>query len=130
MRRALPVLLLLVPACGGDEPRAGREVRVAATEQLRFSPDQVRARAGETVTFVVENTSTVDHEFAIGSAEFQAEHGTGGHGGHDAKGGKSVDVKPGATARLTFTMPDTPPVFACHVDDHDAAGMKGTVVYD
>jgi uncharacterized cupredoxin-like copper-binding protein len=122
--------LLVLAGCGGaDPPAASREVRIAATAELRFSPDRVTARPGETVAFVIENTSQVGHEFAIGDAEFQARHGTGGHAGHDAAGGKSVEVGPGKTARLVFTMPQEAPVFACHVDDHDAAGMTGRVAY-
>lgn len=129
MRRALIVALLLTGACGDDEPKASTEIRVAATRELRFVPDRIESWAGQRVTFVVENTSPMEHEFVIGDADFHAEHDKGEHGGHGADGGKAVTVKPGETARLTFTMPKSAPTFACYVDDHDAAGMKGTVAY-
>ena len=53
----------------------------------------------------------------------------GGHDGHDATGGGAVDVPARATVTVRYTMPATPPTFACHVSKHDEAGMTGTVTY-
>jgi uncharacterized cupredoxin-like copper-binding protein len=143
MRRAaaaLAALALAATACAGDkqdtagtDAKADREVAITTTDALRFEPATVTAKAGETIRFVITNNGRVAHEFAIGSQKYQDEaskaggHG-GGHGG-DSKDGAVVAVPAGKTARLTFTMPDSPPLFACHVDNHDDAGMKGAISY-
>jgi uncharacterized cupredoxin-like copper-binding protein len=143
MRRTAAVFAALAIAATGcaedkNEPagtnaKADREVAMSATDQLRFEPATVSAKPGETITFVVTNTGRAAHEFAIGSQSYQDEASkAGGHGGghdDDSKDGAVVAVPAGKTARLTFTMPDSPPVFACHVDNHDDAGMKGTITY-
>jgi len=146
MRRlALAATLpLLLAACSSDDggdaasgKTADRTVEIDATDSLRFDPTTLRARAGETIKFVITNDGRVDHEFAIGSAVFQAkldetpsgEHG-GGHGGGDVPdGGELVTVDAGKTATLTYTMSDVAPTYVCYVDDHNTSGMKGTVTY-
>jgi plastocyanin len=134
--RLTPLLLLALVACGGgdekkdDSPSSGREITVAANDALRFDPATITAEPGETITFVVTNTGTIDHEFMIGDEEYQSGHGGGdGHGDHAHGEGAGSHVKPGETVRVTYTMPDQPPTYVCHVDDHDAAGMKGTIAY-
>ena len=89
--------------------------------------------------FTITNDSRVDHEFAIGNAAFHAELGSatgghsGGHGGHSAgalpEGGDLVIVDAGKDGTLVYTMPATVPSYVCYVDNHDDAGMKGTVTY-
>ena len=143
MHRNLAVLaaaLLTVTACAGDDDdtaAAARDVAIRATDSLRFDPSEVTARAGERVTFVISNTGTVDHEFVLGSATYLSDHAEAadeasgdahaGHGG--GTDGVMVEVAAGKTARVTFTMPDDAPTFACFVDRHDKAGMTGTVSY-
>lgn len=131
-------VLLTAAACGGDAttdenksaPRNKREVAIRATDELRFDPQTVSAKPGETITFVVTNTGRTDHEFVIGDADYQSGHDSaGGHGGHGDGTGAAEDVPAGETVRVTFTMPDEPPVYVCHLNNHDDAGMKGSVTY-
>ena len=138
--RLAPALLLALAACGGtDSPGSGdggRTVSVTADDRLRFTPATVDAKAGERVTFRVTNSGSIKHEFVIGDAEYHESHkaaaATPGadHGGHAGGGdGESVDVGPGETKTVTFTMPGSAPAFACYVDRHDQAGMSGRVSY-
>ena len=140
MSRALVAaapLVLLLAACGGDggdDPgdaggTAARTIEVKALPALRFDPATISAKAGEKVTFRVTNTDAQDHELVIGDAAYHSAHETshGGHGSGD--GGAAVTVKPGETKTLDFTMPDTAPTYACHLNSHDDAGMTGTVTY-
>ncbi len=146
-RRTLAVgvlLLLLTGACstGSGKPAQARLIRLTVTDALRFEPATVTARAGEKVRFEITNTGGVNHEFAIGSASFQERHAAriasgspgppdhgGGHGGGHGAGGAAVDVPAGRTATVDYTMPAEPPVFACHLNAHDQAGMRGAVTY-
>ena len=141
--RLAPALLLALAACGGgghDDHAGGggdaRVVELTADDRLRFDPATVQATAGERVTFRVRNTGTVRHEFVIGDAAYHDEHKAkaatpgaehGDHGGGDA--GTAVEVGPGETKTVTYTLPGTAPAYACYVDRHDQAGMTGRVSY-
>ena len=128
--------LLAVAGCGDDKkPQSdgqGRTLAIAANDQLRFDPDVITAKAGERITFVITNTGTVDHDFVIGNAAYLSGHGSSDeheHGDDADEGGVSVAVPAGKKAEVTYEMPDQAPSFACFVNDHDLAGMKGTVSY-
>lgn len=138
---AIVALSLGLVACSGNDGKKsaentvgpGREIAITTTDALKFEPATVTAKAGETVTFVVTNKGRSPHDFSIGSPAYQEQASkAGGHGGgHDtAKDGAAVAVPPGQTVKLNFVMPAAAPVYACHVDNHDDAGMKGTVVYN
>jgi Cu+-exporting ATPase len=114
-----------------------RTVAIDATDNLRFSPDAVTVKEGETVAFVIRNTGAVPHEFVIGDETVQAEHEQEMAAGKDesmeAMGEKpyAVDVPPHETVTLVYTF-DEPGrlLFGCHVPGHYAAGMKGTIVVE
>ena len=104
---------------------------VTTTGQLRFLPDVLTGRAGETVAFVVTNTSAVAHDFVVGDDAAQQAHERqmAAVGGSDGMlDSSSVEVPAGATATLiyTFDQPGTL-LFGCHVPGHYAAGMRGTI---
>ncbi len=90
----------------GDPAKATRTVEVRAGDDLRFQPDAVAAKAGETITFNVTNGGKIEHEFTLGDAAAQAQHE------RDMKSGgqmnmaqpNSVDVPAGATKQLTWTF--------------------------
>ena len=133
--RAVAVTVLLLAGCSsGSDPAAERAVSLSVSDALRFEPSTVTAAAGEKVRFTITNTGAVNHEFAIGDASFHTQHAAAAtaspshdHGGH--QGGMAVAVPAGKTATVTFTMPAQPPSFACYLDSHDKAGMKGTITY-
>jgi uncharacterized cupredoxin-like copper-binding protein len=115
---------------GGGTPArpAGRSVAVDMKD-FSFSPAQLSVKRGESVTFRFHNVGTQLHEAVIGdqaaqSAEEQAmAQGSMGHMGANA-----VEVKPGATADLTYTFDKTGELLiGCHEPGHYPAGMRATV---
>ena len=98
-----------------------RVVEVTANDQLAFVPSEITVARGETVTFKIKNTGTVDHEFMIGPAADAFA---------DKSGTPEVDaITGGSTKSLTFTFDGPGPyAFACHEAGHFEAGMKGTIV--
>ncbi|CAN5748854.1 cupredoxin family protein [soil metagenome] len=113
-----------------DASQSDRTVHIVANDQLKFDPDSVDAKVGETITFEIENTGTVDHEFVLGSSEYQADHEeemqSGGMDmGHEPN---ELEVAAGETATLTwhFTEAGTTE-FGCHEPGHFPAGMLGTI---
>jgi len=113
-----------------DAADADRTVQITATDQLVFDPDTIEVQVGETVTFEIANTGTVDHEFVLGSPMFQDEHeqemqSGGMEMGHEPN---ELEVPAGETASLTwhFTEAGTTQ-YGCHEPGHFPAGMVGTI---
>jgi uncharacterized cupredoxin-like copper-binding protein len=113
-----------------DEANADRTVAIVATDELVFDPDTVDVQAGETITFEIENTGSVDHEFVIGSEAWQAEHeeemqADGMEMGEEPN---EVEVPAGETVSLTWQFTEAGTTqFGCHVPGHFPAGMVGTI---
>ncbi len=100
---------------------APRVVRIVASDQLRFIPDVVAVKAGETITFEVTTMGMAVHEFMVGPAADVAA---------DTEGTPEIaDIGMMATKSLTFTFSGSGPyAFACHAPGHYEAGMSGTIV--
>ncbi len=121
------------PAAASNVPVPDRTIAIQTTDQLRFAPDSISARAGETVAFKVTNSGTVDHEFVIGDAAVQQAHEqemakAAGSSPMADEQAYVVSVPAGKTATLVyrFTKPGTL-LYGCHVAGHYAAGMQGTI---
>jgi uncharacterized cupredoxin-like copper-binding protein len=97
-----------------------RVVRIAATANLRFTPDTVRVQAGETIRFEVTAMGPVTHEFMVGpAADVEADK---------AGTPEIADLSMMQTGSVTYTFNGTGPfAFACHAAGHYEAGMRGTI---
>ena len=100
---------------------APRVVRIVASDALRFFPDAMTVRQGETITFVVTTIGMSVHEFMVGPAADVAA---------DTEGTPEVaDIAMTQTKLLTYTFSGSGSfAFACHAPGHYEAGMRGTVV--
>jgi plastocyanin len=95
---------------GGPPTDPSVDVEIGMTGDLRFAPDTVRIRAGETVRWT--NTTDLVHTVTLLGSDR----------------GESVDsgsLRPGDTFRHTFATPGT---FGYTCVPHDGAGMRGVVV--
>ena len=120
-----------------DAADADRTIEIEANNDLRFGPDSVTVSNGETITFRITNTGTLEHDFLLGDEEAQEEHEaemmemmeSGEEMEHSDPNAVSLPV--GETVELTwhFTEPGTV-LFGCHVTGHYAAGMKGTITVE
>jgi plastocyanin len=97
-----------------------RVVQILATAQLRFVPDSVPVKQGETVTFEVTTMGPTTHEFMVGPAADVAA---------DTPGTPEIeDIGMMGTRSLTYTFDGPGPyAFACHATGHYEAGMVGTI---
>jgi len=97
-----------------------RVIRVTAGPGYRFSPPMISVARGETVTFLVTTMGPTIHEFLVGPAEAVAV---------DQAGTPEIaDIAMMQTKSLTFTFDGPGPyAFACHVEGHYEAGMRGTI---
>ncbi|HEX9775140.1 MAG TPA: cupredoxin domain-containing protein [Actinomycetota bacterium] len=119
---ASPLLASL--ACTGEP--GDRTVRIGIRHS-RFDPAALSVRAGETVTFRLDNGDPIAHEFIIGTEAEQARHERGHDETHDGTpGAASLDAGETDTITYTFEKPGEL-VFACHLPGHYAYGMRGTI---
>ena len=106
-----------------------RTIQVDTTDTLRFVPDHVDVRAGETIAFEIRNAGNLPHEFFIGTPEEQLEHEremASGAPMHAEPG--QIDVPAGQTVRLVYTFEQAGTLeYGCHVPGHYPAGMRGTI---
>ena len=58
----------------GDAKAAKRTIQIKMTDNMRFSPDKIEVKLGETVKFVVANNGAVMHEFVFGTKKELDDH--------------------------------------------------------
>lgn len=111
--------------------KATRTVRVSSLDTMAFDPGRITVAAGETVTFEVTNAGKTAHEFILGEAGMQQEHGRTMAQmpgmAHDTAG--SLRLQPGETKRLTWKFGDAGTLeYGCQEPGHYEAGMRGQIV--
>ncbi len=121
------------PALGepGDPKRVTRTVEVRMNDQMRFLPDRVNVRPGETIRFVVKNTGEFPHEMMLGTEEELIEHAKimqENPGMEHDEEPKAVSVQPGKTGQIVwrFTSAGTFK-FGCLKPGHYESGMVGSI---
>jgi uncharacterized cupredoxin-like copper-binding protein len=114
----------------GDAKRA-RTVEVAMGDDMRFTPDRIEVREGETIRFLVRNRGQVPHEMVIGTQAELAAHAASmkGSPAMEHEDPNMLRARPGGEGELVwnFNRPGTLR-FACLLPGHFEAGMKGTIV--
>ena len=114
----------------GDLSGVKRTVTLTMDDKMRFTPDTLSFKEGETVRFIVKNQGKLLHEMVIGTrAELDAHAALMEkfpNMAHDEPYIAHVD--PGKQGGLvwTFNRPGDFE-FACLVAGHFAAGMKGRI---
>jgi uncharacterized cupredoxin-like copper-binding protein len=114
----------------GDAKSAKRSIEVGMTDNMRFTPERIEVRQGETVKFVVRNTGNVMHEFVIGTKAENAKHAAMmvkfPNMEHDEPW--MAHVAPGRTGELVWTFNRAGEFeFACLIAGHFQAGMVGRI---
>lgn len=114
----------------GDPKAATRTIEVTMNDEMRFLPDRVTVKKGETVRFVVANKGATKHELVLGTADEIAKHAElmrkFPNMEHDDP--NAVAVEPGKTGTLVWRFETAGTFeFACLIPGHFEAGMKGTL---
>lgn len=110
----------------GDPKKATRTIEIRMTDNMRFAPNQLQIKLGETVRLVAVNAGKVLHEIVIGTpqelkahAEMMKKHPGMGH---DEPHMAHVDPGKRDTIVWTFNCAGTFE-FACLIPGHFEAGM-------
>jgi len=114
----------------GDARSAKRSIAVGMADNMRFTPERIEVRQGETLKFVVRNTGRVMHEFVIGTKAENARHAEMmvkfPNMEHDEP--YMAHVAPGKTGEIIWTFNRAGEFeFACLIAGHYQGGMVGTI---
>jgi uncharacterized cupredoxin-like copper-binding protein len=115
----------------GDPRKASRTIHVDMADTMRFNPDEVKVKRGDTVKFVVRNTGKLQHEMVIGTREELEKHAEmmKKHPGMEHDAPYMAHVAPGREQEIVWTF-DKPGKFmyGCLLPGHWEAGMKATII--
>ena len=114
----------------GDAKAAKRTIEIRMTDNMRFSPDSIEIRQGETVRFRHLNKGKAMHEFVLGTKAELDEHAAlmkkFPNMEHDEP--YMAHVPPGKQGEIVWTF-NRPGEFdfACLLPGHYEAGMVGRI---
>lgn len=114
----------------GDEKAVKRTVTFSMTDSMRFTPNKLEVKQGETVKLLVRNDGKVMHEFVLGTKKELDEHAalmvkfpTMEH-----EEPYMVHVDPGKTGQIVWNFNKAGSFdFACLIAGHYQAGMVGKI---
>jgi putative spermidine/putrescine transport system substrate-binding protein len=114
----------------GDPRHVSRTVTVTMSDAMRFAPDRIDARKGETVRFVLQNEGRLRHELVLGEPDALRRHAAMMQMMPDMQhsGPNMASLAPGEHGQLIWKFTRSGTVtFACLQSGHLEAGMRGTV---
>ncbi|MEO0003522.1 MAG: hypothetical protein RLZZ22_1214 [Pseudomonadota bacterium] len=114
----------------GDAAKARRTVEVEMSDNMRFTPSEIKARKGETIRFVIRNSGQLRHEFSLGTRQELEEHYEQMKKFPDMVHDEpnKISLEPGQQGEVIWQFTHSGQVdFACLHVGHYEAGMKGRV---
>ncbi len=114
----------------GDAKAVRRTIQVTMTDNMRFTPDRMEVREGETVRLEVKNAGKILHELVIGTREELDQHAAmmqkHPNMAHDEP--YMAHVAAGKTGQLVWNFNRAGEFeFACLIPGHYQAGMIGRI---
>jgi uncharacterized cupredoxin-like copper-binding protein len=115
----------------GEAAQAKRTIAVQMLDTMRFVPERIDVKQGETIRFTARNTGKVLHEFVIGTMQENEKHAalmlkfpTMEHSEP-----YMAHVPPGEVGQIVWTL-NRPGEFefACLIAGHYQSGMRGKIM--
>ena len=115
----------------GDPKKVSRTISIEMSDAMRYTPDVIRVKRGETVRLVVRNKGAAMHEMVIGTLEELKAHGElmkkFPNMEHDEP--YMAHVAPGKAEEIVWSFTKAGEFhFGCLVPGHFDAGMIGRIV--
>lgn len=109
-----------------------REITIEMLDHMRFAPEQLQVKQGETIRFTLKNSGKMRHEWVIGNEKELVEHAeqmkkmkTGSHK-HDMA--NAISLAAGEQGTLTWHFDKAESLaMACFELGHYEAGMRGVI---
>ncbi|MEQ1514964.1 MAG: cupredoxin family protein [Usitatibacteraceae bacterium] len=114
----------------GEARSISRNIDIAMTDAMRFSPDNIGVKLGGTIRFRVKNDGAMLHEMVIGTKQVLDEHAALMLRFPDMEHDEPymVHVPPGKSGEIIWTFNRAGNFeFACLIAGHYQAGMKGSI---
>ena len=114
----------------GDAKAVTRTIEVRMSDQMRFTPDRIEVRQGETIRFVHRNNGKILHEFVLGTKQELDEHAALmlKFPGMEHDEPYMAHIGPGKSGEIIWTFNRAGDFdFACLIPGHYQAGMVGKV---
>jgi uncharacterized cupredoxin-like copper-binding protein/Cu/Ag efflux protein CusF len=114
----------------GDAKKIKRTIQIRMLDTMRFSPEKITVKQGETIKFVIKNTGAVLHEFVIGTKKENEEHAALMLKFPNMEHSEPymAHVPPGKTGQIVWTFNQPGEFeFACLIAGHYQAGMRGSI---
>jgi uncharacterized cupredoxin-like copper-binding protein len=114
----------------GDEKAVSRTIPIVMSDEMRFVPERIEVRLGETIRFAHENRGAVMHEMVIGMPETLAGHAElmQRFPGMEHDEPWMAHVAPGGRGAMIWTFNRGGEFrFACLIPGHFQAGMVGGI---
>ncbi|HET8763519.1 MAG TPA: cupredoxin family protein [Gemmatimonadales bacterium] len=115
----------------GDAKKVRRTIAITMGDNMRFAPDRIEVRRGETVKLVVTNHGKLLHELVLGTKKELEEHAAlmEKFPGMEHDEPYMAHVGAGNTGELVWTFNRAGEFdFACLIPGHYQAGMVGKVI--
>lgn len=121
------------PAVGqpGDGAQVTRTVDIVMDDTMRFTPDDIHVKAGDTVRFLIKNVGKLPHELVIGSVAEMRDHAAMMRKMPDVQHAEPnmISLNPDQAGELVWQFTHAGTVdFACLIAGHMEAGMVGKVM--
>jgi uncharacterized cupredoxin-like copper-binding protein len=100
------------------------------SDAMRFTPDHIAVRSGETIRFVLQNQGQLRHELVLGTRDALRRHAAMMQMMPDMQhsGPNMASLAPGERGELIWKFSNAGTVaFACLQSGHMEAGMSGAV---
>jgi uncharacterized cupredoxin-like copper-binding protein len=114
----------------GDPQAVNRSITFTMTDNMRFTPDKIAVKQGETIRFVIKNSGKLMHEMVLGTRKDLDEHAAlmMKFPGMAHEEPYMAHVGPGKKGEIiwTFNQPGSFD-FACLMAGHYQAGMAGKI---
>ena len=114
----------------GKASEATRTIQVDMSDNMRFTPQSIQVRQGETVRFVVKNVGKIKHEMVLGSTQDLQSHYEAmmKNPEMEHEDPNQITLAPGKTGEIVWKFSRAGEVpFGCLQPGHYSAGMKGEV---
>ena len=115
----------------GDARNVKRTIKLVMSDNMRFTPDKIEVKQGETVRISLKNSGKILHEMVIGTKNELDEHAAlmlkFPMMEHDEP--YMAHVPPGKTGEIIWTFNKAGEFdFACLIAGHYQAGMVGKIL--
>lgn len=115
----------------GDAAKVARTIAIAMGDDMRFSPDRIEVREGETLRLRIHNKGQLLHELVIGTPKQLDEHAAlmQKFPGMEHDEAHMAHVDPGQRSEIVWRFNRAGEFdFACLINGHYQAGMRGKII--